>query len=112
MDLSEFLKSLLRTEYLPVLAAVVAAVKILVPIAKAIFFANTNPKGYTSLWVAFALSAIIAFVVKSTQHVGSWDIMSILMTLIVAAIAACSSIGLNVTIQAVKGANVSIVQKE
>jgi hypothetical protein len=110
MELSELLKSLLKPEYVPMLAIAIALVKILVPLVRELIFKETNAKGYTSLKVAFVLSTIISFGIKILQKVGSWSGADILMTLIVAVIAALTAIGLNVTIQATKGSDVSITR--
>jgi len=110
MELNELLKGLLKPEYIPMLAIAIALVKILVPIVRELVFRVTDSRGYTSLKIAFVLSTIVSFGVKWIQHVGGWNVEGIVMTLIVAVISALTAIGLNVTIQASKGSDVSITK--
>jgi hypothetical protein len=108
MDLTEFLKSLLPAIYLPVLASAIAATKLLVPVVKTVFAVQTDPRGYTSIKIAFGLSLITSFGYKWIGSIGTWSFKQILITLLVAVISAMTSIGLNITIQSLKGSDVSV----
>jgi len=108
MDLAEFLKSLLPAIYLPVLASAIAATKLLVPVIKTVFAVQTDPRGYTSIKIAFGLSLVTSFGYKWLGQVGVWNVSQVLITILVAIISTMTAIGLNVTIQSLKGSDVSI----
>jgi hypothetical protein len=99
----------LKPDYLIILAVLGPAVKTVLPIFR--FFLPESwcdPKGKTSIWLAFGLSVLAAFGYKAAQHIGIWAFPDVLMTLGVGFLVGCSAIGYNVTVQAVKGNNVNI----
>jgi hypothetical protein len=103
----------LKPEYLLIFAVLGPAIKTILPVVRSLIpAASHDPKGKTSLWLAFGLSAITTFVYKGIQHIGGWTVPEVFMTLGVTVLVACSAIGFNITIQAVKGQNVNIPKTE
>lgn len=105
--MEEVLKSWVKPEYLPMLAMIAATVKyVIVPIIKSLL--TTSTKGSTSIVIAMVAAMILAFVFKVVYPVGTWDAQGITMTALVGLIAGFTAIGGNVTVQAIKGSDVSI----
>jgi len=99
----------LKPEYLLILGVLGPAVKTILPIVR--YFIPSSwfdSKGKTSLWLAFGLSMIATFVYKGVQQIGTWAWADVLMTVGVGFLVGCSSVGYNVTVQAVKGNDVNI----
>lgn len=105
--MDDILKSWVKPEYLPMLAIIAATVKyVIVPIIKAMLTPNT--KGSTPVVIAMVAAMILSFVFKIAYPVGTWDAQGITMTALVGLIAGFTAIGTNVTVQAIKGSDVSI----
>lgn len=105
--MEEILKSWVKPEYLPMLAMIAATVKyVIVPIIKALL--TTSTKGNTSIVIAMVAAIVLSFVFKVIYPVGTWDAQGITMTIVVGIIAGFTAIGTNVTVQAIKGSDVSI----
>jgi K+-sensing histidine kinase KdpD len=104
----ELIKAWLKPEYLAMLVIITLTVKLaVVPLVKA-FLLDTNVKGYTSIYIAYAGAILVSFLYKFLFPFGTWTIRDVLMVIIVGVFAALSAIGTNVTTQAMRGKDVSI----
>jgi hypothetical protein len=105
--MDEIVKAWVRPEYLPMLTLVALTTKFLmVPILKNFF--TTSPSGSTSVSIAVAGSVVLSFLYRVLNSLGTWTPESIVMTIIVGILAGFTAIGTNVTVQVLRGNNVSI----
>lgn len=110
--MEELIKLWLAPHYLAMLAIITLTVKLMVvPFIKNYLLDETNAKGYTSLCIAYAAAIIAAFLYKFLFPFGAWTARDVVMVILVGVFSAVSAIGLNVTTQAFRGSDVSIVPK-
>jgi hypothetical protein len=106
------IQSWLKPEYLLILAVLGPVIKTILPAIRLLLPAAwLDPKGKTSLYLAFGLSAIVTFIYKGVQGIGGWTILEILMTVGVSFLVGCYAIGVNIFVQAAKGRDMSIPKK-
>ena len=108
--MDEFLKVWMKPEYLPMIVVLVPALKFgAIPLIKSLLTNKLNPNGYTPLWIAYIVSLILGVLYKiQVMNTSGWGYQDVISLLLVALITAQATIGLNVSIAAVRGADINV----
>jgi hypothetical protein len=104
----ELIKVWLKPEYLPMFAAVVLLIKlVVVPVFKQ-FGVLTAADGSTSLKYALISGPVLALLFRLLGGAATWGLVSTLATAVTGLFAGFAAVGLNVSVASVRGKDVSI----